>query len=114
MSTPSAYPILAPWYHRLEGLMYPTFCSFRADLAPEDPHFAAMAEIFKLGDYRPGLALAEVEGQVEVLVAPDGRTAQLPVAAVRRGLSEDAAMAMMDAVEEAIEDARAAPDLDST
>jgi hypothetical protein len=87
--------------------MYPTFCSFRADFAPEDPHFAAVAMSFGLGNYRPALAIAEAGAEVEVLVAPDGRTVRLPRAAVRMGLREDAALGMMDAVEEAIEDALA-------
>jgi hypothetical protein len=74
----------------------------------EDRYFAAVSEDFALGGRQPGLALGEEEGQVEVLVAPDGRTARLAQAEVRLGLPESAALAMMDAVEEAIEDARAA------
>lgn len=85
--------------------MYPTFCSFPAGLAPEEPHFAAVAADSGLGAYRPGLALGEADGHIEVLVAPDGLTIRLPPAQVRLGLPEEAALAMMDAVEEAIEDA---------
>ena len=88
--------------------MYPTFCSYRAVTGREDRYFAAVSEDFSLGGYQPGLALGETDGQVEVLVAPDGRTARLAQAEVRLGLPESAALAMMDAVEEAIEDAMAA------
>ncbi len=86
--------------------MYPTFCSFRADMAADDPYFAAVAADFGLGAARPGLAIGARDGQVEVVTAPDGRTAWLPEKAVRLGLPENAALGLMDAVEEAIEDAR--------
>lgn len=85
--------------------MYPTFCRFPASLY-DDPPLAAVATEAGMGSWRPGLALdAADEQQVRVLVAPSGATLLLPVARIVLGLSTEAALAMMDSVEEAIEDA---------
>ncbi len=86
--------------------MYPTFCSYQAELEDEESFFANVAAASGPGQARPGLALGEHEGRIEVLVAPDGRTAIVQRAAVQFGLPEAVALAMMDAVEEAIEDTR--------
>lgn len=90
--------------------MYPSFCRFPA--GEEDPYVARAAEEAGLGVRRPGLALGEREDSVEVVIAVDGRTATFPLAQVTFGLPDDAAMALMDAVEEAIEDALEGPDPD--
>jgi hypothetical protein len=86
--------------------MYPTFCSYRTDTVEDEPDFSTLAKTTSPGPTRPGLAVFERDDHIEVLVAPNGRTISLPCSAVRLGLSELVALAMMDAVEEAIEDAR--------
>ena len=93
--------------------MYPQFCAFPAQVDQDDPYLAAVAADFGLGNSRPGAIVGEREGRLEVLVAPDGRLALLPAHEVGRGLPDDAALALMDAVEEAIEDALDAEPLDS-
>ena len=93
--------------------MYPRFCAFPVQTDQDDPYLAAVAADFSLGNRRPGLILSEQGGNLEVLVSPDGRAAVLPASAVRAGLPENAALALMDAVEEAIEDAVEAEPLDS-
>jgi len=75
--------------------MYPRFCRFPA--GEEDPYVARAAAESGMGTWRAGLALGERDGMVEVVVGADGRTATFPAAQVT--------MALMDAVEEAIEDA---------
>jgi len=90
--------------------LYPTFCRFPA--GEEDPYVARAAVEAGLGGRRPGLALGEHDGMVEVVVGVEGRTATFPAAQVTLGLSDDAAMALMDAVEEAIEDALEVPEPD--
>ncbi|HVC83046.1 MAG TPA: hypothetical protein VNL35_21370 [Chloroflexota bacterium] len=91
----------------------PQFCTFPAQMDQDDPYLAAVAADFGLGNRRPGLILTEQAGNLEVLVSPDGRIAVLPVNVVRVGLPENAALALMDVVEEAIEDAVEAEPLDS-
>jgi hypothetical protein len=86
--------------------MYPTLCSYRSDLEGDETDFAALTAPNALGPSRPGLALSEHGDRVEVLIAPNGRTISVPRDAIRPGLPELVALAMMDAVEEAIEDAR--------
>ncbi len=86
--------------------MYPQLCSIRTNQIVDDLYFSAVAADFGLSSSHPGVILGEREGQLQVLVAPDGRTVLLPASAVRPGLREDVALALMDAVEEAIEDAR--------
>lgn len=85
--------------------MYPTFCQFRVTDAPEDPAISAVAAAFGLGSWRPGSALAEEDDLIEVLINLEGDSARVPASAIRLGLPEDVALGMMDAVEEAIEDA---------
>jgi hypothetical protein len=97
----------------MEPPMYPQFCTFPALLGEDDPYLAAVAADFGLGNRRPGLILAEQGGNLEVLVSPEGRIAVLPANVVRAGLPENAALGLMDAVEEAIEDAVEAEPLDS-
>ena len=84
--------------------MYPQFCAFPRHLSYADPYLDAVAADFGLGALRPGVIVGEVGDALEVMTAPDGRTALIPIGEVRRGLSESAAFALMDAVEEAIED----------
>lgn len=93
--------------------MYPQFCSFPSQIGQDDSYLAAVAADFGLGDRRPGLILAEQGDNLEVLVSSEGRTAILPASSVRQGLPEDATLALMDAVEEAIEDALEAEPMDS-
>ncbi|HXT34351.1 MAG TPA: hypothetical protein VN837_02130 [Chloroflexota bacterium] len=93
--------------------MYPQFCAFPVQTNQDDPYLAAVAADFGLGNRRPGLILTEQGGNLEVLVSSDGRTAVLPASDVRAGLPENAALALMDAVEEAIEDAVETEPLDS-
>ena len=85
--------------------MYPTFCRFRADSAPEDRYFAEVAGRFALGGWRPGLALGAADALIEVLAAADGRTIRVPETDVTFGLDEAVALSLLDAVEEALEDA---------
>jgi hypothetical protein len=86
--------------------MYPTFCAYRIDSIDEEPDFSMLAGISGPGPTRHGLALSEHDDHIDVLVAPNGRSISLPRASVRFGLTELVALSMMDAVEEAIEDAR--------
>ncbi len=85
--------------------MYPQFCAFSVQTGQDDRYLAAVAVDFGLGNRRPGAILGERENLLEVLVGVDRRTTWLPENEVRRGLAENVAMALMDAVEEAIEDA---------
>jgi len=94
--------------------MYPTFVRFVPDRNTDDPLFAMVAADFGLGNTRPGLALRQHEGHIEVLIAPDGRTALFAPSALLPGLPASAALGLMDALEEAIEDALDLDDVAST
>lgn len=86
--------------------LYPSFCLFPADAARDDPVLAQVAGACGLGARRPGLVLEAVDGLLRVLVSAEGETALLDPARVRLGVAEDVALGLMDALEEAIEDAR--------
>jgi hypothetical protein len=90
---------------------YPMFCLFRHDATEEDPIFARIATEFGLGGWHPGVVTAEEEGLLRVVVTADGHTALLEPTHVRMNVSEEIGLALMDAVEEAIEDARDQGDL---
>jgi hypothetical protein len=66
-----------------------------------------VAVAFGLGAARPGLALHETAGHIAILAGVDGRVAQVDEVDVHFDLPESVALAMMDAVEEALEDSRA-------
>jgi hypothetical protein len=85
--------------------MYPTFCT-RGD-QPDVPgvSFAAVARAQGLGSARPGLALREEGDLVEVIVDLESKVERWPAASVRYEVPERLALALMEAVEEAIEDA---------
>ncbi len=93
--------------------MYPQFCTFPAHLGRGDRYLDAVAVDFGLGSFRPSVMVSEQNDMVEVITAVDGRTTALPVNQVRRGLNEGAALALMDALEEAIEDTLEAEPLDA-
>jgi hypothetical protein len=93
--------------------LYPQFCTFPAHLGRGDRYLDAVAVDFGLGSLRPSVMVSEQNDMVEVITAVDGRTSMLPVAQVRRGLNEGAALALMDALEEAIEDTLEAEPLDA-
>ncbi|MGH2386938.1 MAG: hypothetical protein ACRDIE_01945 [Chloroflexota bacterium] len=93
--------------------MYPQFCAFPVHLSHGDRYLDAVAADFGLGSFRPGVIMNEQDDMVEVITAVDGRTSRLPTAQVRRGLNEGAALALMDALEEAIEDTLEAEPLDA-
>ena len=84
--------------------MYPAFCTIPRQTAYADPIFALASERLRGG--WPGLILA-VRGDVaEVLIAADGAVVQVAGAEVTPRLPDDVALDLMDAVEEAIEDAQ--------
>jgi hypothetical protein len=93
--------------------LYPQFCAFPSHLSYPDPYLEAVAADFGLGARRPGVIIGEMGDALEVLTAPDGQTTLIPTGDVRRGLSETVAIALMDAVEEAIEDTLDAEPLDA-
>ncbi|HVA92717.1 MAG TPA: hypothetical protein VNL71_23090 [Chloroflexota bacterium] len=93
--------------------MYPQFCAFPCHLSYADRYLDAVAADFGLGPLRPGVIVGEAGDALEVMTAADGRRTLLPAREVRRGLSEGAAMALMEAVEEAIEDTLEAEPLDA-
>ena len=88
--------------------MVPAFCTIprRADYT--DPLFSLVAE--RLHGGWPGLLLEERDGGYDVLVAADGTVAQVPAADITRRLPEHLALDLMDAIEEAIEDAQESGD----
>ncbi|MDB5076494.1 MAG: hypothetical protein JWO42_2673 [Chloroflexi bacterium] len=85
--------------------MYPRFCSFRDESGAADSYFTEVAAEYGLGAARPGLAIGETDDLIDVIAGVDGRTVRVDRADVRFGLPENATLAMMDATEEAIEDA---------
>jgi hypothetical protein len=84
---------------------YPAFCLFVAGDVADDPLVAAVAAEYRLGRRRPGLILGEEAGMLRVLVAVDGGTALLTPAQIVPGAPEEVALGLMEAVEDAIEDA---------
>jgi hypothetical protein len=93
--------------------LYPQFCSFPSHLSYADPYLEAVAADFGLGLRRPGVIVGEVGDALEVMTTADGQITLIPSGEVRCGLSENAAIALMDAVEEAIEDTLDAEPLDA-
>jgi hypothetical protein len=90
---------------------YLTFCLFPLSATVvDDPIFARIAAEHGLGKRRPGLVVGEEQGMRRVLVSAQGDTALFDAAQLVLQVSEPLALALMDAVEEAIEDAREGAD----
>jgi hypothetical protein len=85
--------------------MNPTFCTYRECPHLADAYFAEVAGENGLGNRRPGLALSAQDERLEVIVAADGRVAPIDRAFVDLFPPEAIVLSLMDAVEEAIEDA---------
>ncbi len=85
--------------------MNPTFCTYRNNPGLADSYFSGVAASHGLGDRRPGLAVSAIDEQMQVIVAADGRSELVPRALVDLALAEAIALDLMDAMEEAIEDA---------
>ena len=85
--------------------MNPTFCTYRENPHLSDGYFADVAAAHGLGIRRPGLVVSSGEESAEVIVAADGRVERIPSSLVDLALPAEVILAMMDAGEEAIEDA---------
>lgn len=84
--------------------MHPAFCTVPRRVEYTDPLFSSAADRLRGG--WPGVLLEEHDDACAVLVAADGAVAQVPVTEVTRRFPEDLALELMDAIEEAIEDAQ--------